>query len=420
MSALESLISTAGEAPMLDSLDYTLSASNTSVVDRRQHIRAFPTSASTLNPANNRSCRIRLGGDDFVDSSSIRLMYTITEKGNAILTPTGGPWCMWASVRLMSNGVLLDDLPSYGRFHEQYGWNQLSQAQQFGEVGVCGFAGSETTGSKNRPAMGTIAANASYTVMHPLHLSLFSSGKLLPVRYAPLEIDLVLGDTADWLAAGTGTSNNYEINNIQLVYDSFVLDEAVLESYYKALLSSRVLSINTMTAYQVCQVIPANSTSFSFTAVRAFSRLSHVWLTFRKAGAKSTSFICPTTIADNAGAAPSLSNQGPTARLQIGPKSWPEASPNDSIPQLFYQMQKAIPGIPNINRDDFLQRCFTIVFDLRKVPSDPTSCLSTRSGDLLRVDLQNLTTDAAPYECWMTLLAFSVTAIRESGVTLLT
>ena len=97
---------------MLDSLDNTLSASNTSVVDRRQHIRAFPTSASTLNPANNRSCRIRLGGDDFVDSSSIRLMYTITEKGNAILTPTGGPWCMWASVRLMSNGVLLDDLPS--------------------------------------------------------------------------------------------------------------------------------------------------------------------------------------------------------------------------------------------------------------------------------------------------------------------
>ena len=81
MSALESLISTAGEAPMLDSLDYTLSAANSSVVDRRQHIRAFPTSASTLNPANNRNVRIRLGGDDFVDSSSIRLMYTITEKG---------------------------------------------------------------------------------------------------------------------------------------------------------------------------------------------------------------------------------------------------------------------------------------------------------------------------------------------------
>jgi hypothetical protein len=405
---------------MLDSLDYTLSASNTSVVDRRQHIRAFPTSASTLNPASNRNVRIRVGGDDFIDSSSVRLMYTIRETAGAILTPLGGPWCMWASVRLMSNGVILDDIPAYGRFHEQFSWNHLSQAQQFGEAGVCGFGGSETTGSKNRPAMGTIAANASYTVMHPLSLSLFSSGKLLPVRYAPLELDMVLGEAADWLNSGSGMSQSYEVTNICLIYDSYVLDEAVLESYYRAILNNRVLSINTMTAVQVFHTVPANSSSFSFTTVRAFSRLSHCWITFRKTGAKSTSFICPTTIADNAGATPSLSNQGPSVRLQIGPKSWPEAQPNDSIPQLFYQMQKAIPGIPNINRDDFLQRCFTVVFDLRKVPSDPTSSLSTRSGDLLRCDLTNLTLNDAQYECWMTLFAFSVTAIRESGVTLLT
>ena len=256
--------------------------------------------------------------------------------------------------------------------------------------------------------------------MHPLSLSLFSSGKLLPVRYAPLELDLVLGDAADWLNAGSGLSQSYQIDNICLVYDSYVLDEAVLESYYRAILNNRVLSINTMTAVQVFHSVPANSSTFSFTTVRAFSRLSHCYITFRKTGPKSTSFICPTAIADNSGAIPSLSNQGPTVRLQIGPKSWPEAQPNDSIPQLFYQMQKAVPGIPNINRDDFLQRCFTVVFDLRKVPSDPTSSLSTRSGDLLRCDLTNLTLEAAPYECWMTLFAFSVTAIRESGCTLLT
>ena len=81
--------------------------------------------------------------------------------------------------------------------------------------------------------------------------------------------------------------------------------------------------------------------------------------------------------------------------------------------------QKALPGIPNISRDNYLTNAFTIVFDVRKVPSDPTSSISTRSGDLLRVELQNLTADVAT-ECWMTLFAFSVTAVRESGVTLLT
>ena len=81
--------------------------------------------------------------------------------------------------------------------------------------------------------------------------------------------------------------------------------------------------------------------------------------------------------------------------------------------------QKALPGVPNISRDNFLTRAFTIVFDVRKVPSDPTSSISTRSGDLLRVDLQNLTADRAT-ECWLTLFAFGVAAVRESGVTLLT
>ena len=75
--------------------------------------------------------------------------------------------------------------------------------------------------------------------------------------------------------------------------------------------------------------------------------------------------------------------------------------------------------MPNINRDNYLTDAFTIVFDVRKVPSDPTSSISTRSGDLLRVDLLNLTQNVAT-ECWMTLFAFSVTAVRESGVTLLT
>ena len=81
--------------------------------------------------------------------------------------------------------------------------------------------------------------------------------------------------------------------------------------------------------------------------------------------------------------------------------------------------QKALPGVPNITRDNYQTNCFTICFDVRKVPSDPTSAISTRSGDLLRVDLQNLTADVAN-EVWLTLFAFSVTSIRESGVTLLT
>jgi hypothetical protein len=425
MSSLESLIATAGEAPMIDSLDFVLPPASTSVVDRRQHVRAYPTSASTLTPTGTRTARIRLGGDDFVDASSVRLQYTITNNGGAgaVLTPYTGPWGAWSQVYLRSNGVELDNIPQYGRFHQQYGWNQLSQEHQFGEAGICGMAGSWN--NNGVPSLGTLASGASFTVLHKVHVSLFNSGKLLPTRYMPLELEMSLNSTVgDWLNITGTNSQAYTISNIQLLYDAYVLDESVQESFYKALLASRVLAIPTMTVYQVVQSIPGGSTSFSFSAVRAFSRLSHVWLTFRAAGARSSEFFNPTAPAGN-GATPALADNGcPSARLSIGPHYWPDPQPNQTIPELFYMLQKSIPNIPNITRDQFSAQtanagAFTICFDVRKVPADPTSSISTRSGDLLRVDLLNLTANAVT-ECYLTMFAFSVTAIRESGVTLMT
>ena len=428
MSSLESMISTAGEAPMIDSLDFSLPPASTSIVDRKQNLREYPTSASTLSSTGGtRTCKIRLGGDDFVEASSIRLQYTITEKGGVLpLIPESGPWGAFGQVYLRSNGQELDNIPYYGRFHQQFGWNQLSQLEQFGEAGICGMGGSWATASgdtlSNRPAMGTIAKSTSYTVIHKMHLSLFSSGKKLPTRYAPLELELTLAPAADWLGGLTGTptgSSNYEISNIQLLYDAVTVDESVQDSMYRSLLAGRVLTVPTMSVVQMSQAIPSGTT-FTFNAIRAFSKLSHVWFTFRNAGAKASSFICPTTVPANEGASPTLvDGASPSARLSIGPHYWPQAAPVATIPEHFYQVQKALSGVPNITRDNYLNDCFTICFDLRKQPEDPSTSLSTRSGDQLHVEFQNFTQDVAT-ECWVTMFAFTCTCIRENGVTLLT
>ena len=421
MSALESLISVSGVAPLLDGLDFSLPPASTAVTDRRQHVRAYPTSASTLSPTGTRTVRIRLGGDDFIDPHSVRLQYTIVNGSATLpLNPVCGPWGMWSQLFERSNGVELSNIPYYGRFHNQYGWNQISMAEQYGEAGICGMGGSFAAPiGGHRPGNGSIPANGHYTVMHRLLTTMLTSGKMLPTRYAPLEIELSLNPVlTDWLITTEGNSAAFTVENIQLIYDAYVLDEAVQESFYKALLSNRVLSCPCMSVYQVQQSIPAGSTSFSFAAVRAFSRLSHVWLTFGKDGPKSSEFLCPTTTTAN-GRNPELTDASPSARLSIGPHYWPDPQPAQTIPEHFYQFQKALPNIPNIDRDTFQTRAFTIVFDVRKMPADPTSSISTRSGDLLRVDLTNMTADRAT-ECWLTLFAFSVTAVRESGVTLLT
>ena len=59
MSALESLIAAGGEAPLIDSLSYSIPAASTAVTMRKQHVRAYPTSASTLTPTGTRTVRVR-------------------------------------------------------------------------------------------------------------------------------------------------------------------------------------------------------------------------------------------------------------------------------------------------------------------------------------------------------------------------
>ena len=96
----------------------------------------------------------------------------------------------------------------------------------------------------------------------------------------------------------------------------------------------------------------------------------------------------------------------------------PDPSPSSTIGQHFYQLQQALGNIPNIDRDTYTQRAFTMVFDLKKIIQDNSTSASTSSGDLLRIDIQNITGGHVT-EVYLTMFAFSVCAISESGCQLL-
>jgi hypothetical protein len=112
MSALESMIASnpSGEAPIHPALAYELPAPQTAIVDRKQCCRAYPSSASSLSFTGTRTVRIRIGGEDFIDPSSIRIMFTIKNEANGTLRPYVGPWGVWQQAYLRSNGVELDNI----------------------------------------------------------------------------------------------------------------------------------------------------------------------------------------------------------------------------------------------------------------------------------------------------------------------
>ena len=204
-----------------------------------------------------------------------------------------------------------------------------------------------------------MAANASLTVHHRLRLSLLSAGKLLPVKYAPLEVELSMcNDLNDFLlpasASGNTGAQNFVVSDVQILMGCYTLDEAMLQSFYSSLLQNKVLSIPLMNCYQIRHPIPAGATTYSFSSVRAFSRLASVWLTFRKTGPRSTEFHCPGPLPGEDSATDDNLNPAsvPTARLSIGPHNYPDAQPVSTIPKHFNLLHKALPSISNLKRDN--------------------------------------------------------------------
>jgi hypothetical protein len=118
----------------MESLSYQVPAQSSAITQRKQQVRFYPTSASSLSPTGVRTVRIRLGGNDFLDPN-IRVVYTLQNADAAhALCPVCGPWGPFAQVRLLSGGIELDNIPSFHRHMELHAWRLSTIEQQQNEA----------------------------------------------------------------------------------------------------------------------------------------------------------------------------------------------------------------------------------------------------------------------------------------------
>ena len=299
----------------------------------------------------------------------------------------------------------------------------------------------------------SVHAGDSRTVSFKPLSGLLNCGKLLPLRYAPLIIELELVSNAtdpiisvndaalDINTTGItgingGVPNNsisWRIENPQIKADMCVLDNALNNEYAQLLLSGKSLPINYSSF--VCQLQSISGQSPSVNITRALSRLKSVFVTLDKTNGYPSytannqhtpvwkknwnDFLHPMTFG---GGAHAPDFELTSIQMQLGSKMFPEY-PMASAQECFYQLRKTM-GVENSNFHslditpyEYINHKFVIAFDCEKNLGSAFTGINTKAGSLLTVKLKTSAPDTSmPDTMYVTLHFDSILQIGDSGI----
>jgi hypothetical protein len=432
------------EDKLIDGLSFKMNPGASYVVDRRS-VTFHPQGSNIYKTASGtKLIRILLTGDNWLDTSTFRIMFDV--RNNAAtkaekLYVLGGPHCFFRRMRILAAGQLVEDIDNYNRIHEMM--SILTSPDSRNNQAAEAFGAHWDTGTAAYPkAQGVDGASALTVLFRPLS-GLLNQNKMLPIRYAPITIELELVDTAtepvitlqttgsEYLAATT--SNDWQIENVQVKVDVCTLDNALDNSYAQHLLSGKSLPISYNTF--VSQFQSANATDKNLINVsRALTRLKSVFVTLQKdtpVGELTrkpwNTFHSPMR-GDNIVPADGVNHEATGEfeyQLQIGSKLFPEY-PIRSHNEAFYQLAKTL-GVQasavhnfDINAREYRFNKLILGTDCEKVLDAGFTGLNTRAGDLMTVkfDLKAPSGELGvrkPDRIHIVLHSDQILEIRDSG-----
>ena len=108
------------EDKLVDALSFKLQPGASYVMDRRS-VTYHPQGSNIYTPgAGTRLIRILHTGEDWMDPSTLRVMFNIKNNGNADqrLRLIGSPWSFFRRMRILAARQLVEDIGQYNRIHE--------------------------------------------------------------------------------------------------------------------------------------------------------------------------------------------------------------------------------------------------------------------------------------------------------------
>ncbi len=109
------------EYKLIDGLSFKMNSAASYLVDRRS-VTFHPQGSNMYRPTSGtKLIRILLTGDNWLDPSSLRVMFTLTNEevtATKRLRPLSGPWLFFRRMRILCAGQLVEDIDQYNSIHQ--------------------------------------------------------------------------------------------------------------------------------------------------------------------------------------------------------------------------------------------------------------------------------------------------------------
>ena len=426
---------------LIDALSFKLSNSASYITDRKS-VTFWPTGSNIYKTnSGTKVIRFVLTNDNWLDPSTVRVMFNLVNNdsdANKRLRPISGAWSFFRRMRVMCQGTLIEDF-DYNRTCEMFEVLTSLHNRDNDDIENFGYRADTLPPGENHTTntLPGIPGQSYQTVGMKLCSGLLNQPKMLPLKYMPLTIELELVNDANDVVVTpavnseftTGnTTNDWQLENVQLKCDICNLDNSLQNNYDSHLLSGKSLPINFNTYITQSQAITGQDVGVSLN--RAITRLKSIFVTFYQTNdtEKPThkEFCDFNHPMDNATGLLYDKGYELEYQIQVGSKLFPEY-PVRSLSESFAQLKKCL-GIlgsnfhsVSITPKQYRNNRFIIGCDTEKALQAGFTGLNTRQGDLLSVkvkamDKSVLTASKMPDTMYIVLHSDQIMEISDAGV----
>ena len=399
---------------ILDSLSYRL-APTSEYIQQRRMSRFYPSCASSYSSNTTQVARIELKGQGgFLDMSTLKIAFRLVNNSTTLpLILAGGVYSVISRIRVFCQGSLVEDCSHYARVHHLI-TELLSPSNWRVNAAVESNLKQFNPASAKDPTHVEVIDPGEYaTVLFtPSALGIMNCNKLWPVEMAPLSLEITFATPADSVISNanmhprnSASSADYVINNLHLQCSQVIVDSALMNSFKNLLSSGRSLSIAVQSIFTQAHIMPANSNSAQISMVRALSKLGLLFLSYTDSASALKShevvgFANPSLLVGGVHA--NASNYSHTemtleTQAQLDSFLFPETK-MDSLGEHFAKLQEAASTYDqklvtlSITPEMYKSEGFVAAINFMRAPGSSFSGLNTRTGSLLVLKLNNMTT----------------------------